>query len=175
MKKSQSGKFWRRNPRPTEEHNYSPSELWDKAMAYFDWCYHEDMVVIEFYGKDAIECEVPKMRAPSIQGVRNFTGLTPTQLDELKNNPDYEAVIAMIYDVIFQYSIEGAESGQLNPNIVASKLGLAKKTEQINENKESVVIYLPSNGRLIENKPLPKITLPTKTYQEAIISELDED
>jgi hypothetical protein len=105
-----------------------PEILWEEACNYFEWCDAHPLQSIEFNGKDAIECIVPKMRAYTWEGLETFLGVE--SLREYKNTyKDFSQVITRIGKIIYTQKFTGAAAGLLNANIVSRDLGLADKKE----------------------------------------------
>lgn len=115
----------------------SPEVLWDAACAYFQAATDTPLLTLEFNGKDAVECIVPKMRAFTWEGLENFLDID--SLREYKTNPaykDFSQVITRIGKIIYTQKFEGAAAGLLNANIIARDLGLRDNTDVTTKGKE---------------------------------------
>lgn len=137
-------KFWMLRSRHGIEALFTvPSKLWEAAVEYFDWADENTLTATEFNGKDAIECEVPKMRAMTIKGLCLYLGVHDKYFFEFRDRwtknktkkdaklrTEFLAVIARIEQVIFVQKFEGAAAGLLSHAIIARELGLVDKTEQ---------------------------------------------
>lgn len=153
-------KFWNDIPSPcVKREPPSPERLWESALNYFNWCFENDVLVVEIYGKNAVECDVPKMRIPTIAGVKNFAGVNEDQWYGFFEDERYRDVVLKIKSIVEQVSLEGASSGALQQNIVSAILGLVKRTEIAKVEKESVVLYIPDNGRRIAQLPPQKVEI----------------
>lgn len=106
-----------------------PEEFIKLANEYFQYVDENPLISIDFKGKDATECEIPKMRPYTIQGFCNFIGIHRDTLNEYKKRDDFSTVISHIVQIIENQQFEGASSGFLNPNIIARSLGLIDKKE----------------------------------------------
>lgn len=137
--------FWKlRSKHGRDKLFASPELLWEEACRYFQWCTDNPLISIEYNGKDALKCEVPKMRALTLSGLclylgcnsgyfRDFkSGLRPK---EVPGDEDFSTVITRIEETIYTQKFEGAAAGMLNANIIARDLGLADKVEQKTEGK----------------------------------------
>jgi len=134
-------KFWQNRTKHGRDKLFSkPDILWEAALEYFNWCIENPLIEIDFKGKDAIEVEMPKMRAFTWSGLELYLDIN--SLREYKNNPDYKDfshVITRIEKIMYTQKFEGASAGLLNPNIIARDLGLADKKE-IEVNKPTLLI-----------------------------------
>lgn len=109
----------------------SSQELWKKAEQYFQWCDDHPIQTIEYHGRDAKECLVPKMRAYTWQGLAAFCGINSFE-DYKSKNPSYQefsAIIAHIGNIIFEQKFTAAAAGVLNQNIIAREMGLVEKKQ----------------------------------------------
>lgn len=123
--------FWKLATNPGRKRTFkTPDQLWDRAAQYFQWCDEHPLESVEYYGKDATKCDVPKMRAYTWSGLELFLGVE--SLREYKTNPSYKEfsrITGMIEKIIYTQKFEGAAAGLLNQNIIARDLGLIDKTE----------------------------------------------
>lgn len=108
-----------------------PEYLWEAACEYFKWCEDAPLMEVDFRGKDALQVELPKMRAFTWSGLELFLDID--SLREYKTNPtysDFSQVITRIEKIIYTQKFTGAAAGFLNPNIIARDLGLKDSTTQ---------------------------------------------
>lgn len=145
-------KFWLNRAKHGREAIFSdPALLWGAACEYFDWADKNKLISVEFNGKDAVECKVPKMRAFTMRGLSLYLGvhrayifelkeslLKPRSKSRIKNRAELLEVIERIENVIYVQKFEGAAAGFLNANLVSRELGLAEK-QQIEANVDSNV------------------------------------
>lgn len=109
--------------------------LWNAACEYFEWCEDNPLIAIEFNGKDAIECKLPKMRPFTMQGLCGYLGCNVGYFQDIKdsetykNNKDYSLTIARIEETVYNQKFTGAAAGFLESKIIMSDLGLAQKKE----------------------------------------------
>lgn len=110
----------------------TPEIMWQAATHYFEWCDNNPLISIEIYGKDAIKCEVPKMRPYTLTGLCLFLNCNHAYFRNFKyqlkkTDPFYEdfnAIIACIEDTIYTQKFEGAAAGLFNANVIIRDLGL---------------------------------------------------
>jgi len=119
----------------------SPELLLEAAYEYFDYCDKNPLIEIEYNGKDAKRCQLPKMRAYTLTGLcirlqcnsayfRNFkANLAKKKGKQTKLNKDFSSVITRIEEIIYTQKFEGAAAGFLNANIISRDLGLIDKAE----------------------------------------------
>lgn len=124
--------FWKlRSKHGRDKLFASPELLWDAACEYFEWCDKNPLETLEYNGKDAIECIVPKMRAYTWSGLEAYLDIDSFR--EYRTNPTYKEfsqIITRIEKIIYTQKFEGAAAGLLNANIIARDLGLVDKQEQ---------------------------------------------
>lgn len=134
-------KFWELRSKHGRNLTFSdPDLLWAAAREYFDWVNSNNLIAIEFNGKDAKRCEVPKTRPFLITGLALYLGVSRTFITDHKqrlNRPDCQVprkdelleVIERIENVIYVQKFEAAAAGLLNGNIISRELGLADKQQ----------------------------------------------
>lgn len=125
----------------------TPEKMWEAACEYFEYCDENPLIAIEYNGKDAIRCELPKMQAYTLHGLCLFLGCNihyfsefETRLYTIKDEKTRKAfseVITRIRETIYQHKFIGAASGFFNHNIIARDLGLIDKSE-VTKNKFKV-------------------------------------
>ncbi len=125
-------KFWENRSKHGRDILFAtPELLWEAATEYFEWCTSNPLIEIDFKGKDASKVEIPHMRPFTIHGLCLYIGCGTSYLRNFQPpNEDFKAVITRIEEMIYSQKFDGAAAGFLNPNIIASDLGLAKKIEQ---------------------------------------------
>lgn len=116
----------------------TPTLLWEAATQYFEWCDNNPFIAIEYYGKDATMCEVPKMRPYTLEGLCLYFDASVEFLTNfergIKEKKDKEAkdflrVCTHIRQIIRDQKFSGAAAGFFNANIIARDLGLRDKQE----------------------------------------------
>lgn len=123
--------FWKQRSKHGRDKLFQdPELLWAQALEYFDWCYQNPLISVEYYGKDAVECNVPKMRAFTYSGLCNFLDCHMETFHSLKENKDFSDVYARICRIVYTQKLEGAAAGFLNASIIARDLGLVDKQAQ---------------------------------------------
>lgn len=125
--------FWRNRSKHGRDVIFNdPELLWQQAAEYFDWCDQNPLLTVEFNGKDATECIVPKMRAYTKTGLCVYLDCCLNTFESLKDKKDFLNIYTRICQIIYSQKFEGAAGGLLNASIIARDLGLAEKTENSN-------------------------------------------
>jgi hypothetical protein len=135
--------FWKlRSKHGRDKLFATPDLLWEAACEYFQWCDENPLIAIEYNGKDAIMCEVPKMRAYTLSGLCLYLNCNSAyfrqfKLGMKKEDPGYDGfstVIMRIEETIYTQKFEGAAAGFLKENIIVRDLGL-RETATLTVNK----------------------------------------
>lgn len=123
--------FWMLRAKHGRDKLFSdPALLWESACEYFQWCEENQLIEIDFKGKDADRVELPKMRAFTWDGLELYLDIY--SLRDYKTNEsykDFSQVIIRIEKVIYNQKFTGAAAGFLNPNIIARDLGLSESSK----------------------------------------------
>jgi hypothetical protein len=118
--------FWKRRTKHGRDKLFTkPELLWEAAQEYFQWCFDNPLIEIDFVGKDATQVQKPKIRAFTWSGLELYLDIA--SLREYKSNPDYKEfshIITRIEKIMYTQKFEGAAAGLLNPNIIARDLRL---------------------------------------------------
>jgi hypothetical protein len=118
--------FWKRRTKHGSDKLFTkPELLWEAAQEYFQWCFDNPLIEIDFVGKDATQVQKPKIRAFTWSGLELYLDID--SLREYKSNPDYKEfshIITRIEKIMYTQKFEGAAAGLLNPNIIARDLRL---------------------------------------------------
>lgn len=154
MPAPKNNQFWKNRTKHGRDKIFSdPEILWAEACRYFDWCDKHPLESVEFNGKDAIECIVPKMRAYTWTGLETFLDIESFR--EYKTNPTYKEfsqVISRIERIIYTQKFEGAAAGLLNANIISRDLGLIDKKDMTTDGQpisdKKPVTLLPDGTKL---------------------------
>lgn len=127
------------------EKKYTPTGLLKKFNEYASWAIKnplKEQQLFHYQGK-VISKDVNKMRPFTLEGFCNYADIVVNTFKnyakieitnemnakDLKNAADFLTVTARIRQIIDNHQFEGAAAGFLNPNIIASKLGLVNKQE----------------------------------------------
>lgn len=130
MPAPKGNQFWKqRSKHGTNRLFTDPSALWESATEYFEWCDQNPLPSIEFNGKDAVECIVPKMRAYTYSGLCVYLDCDDETFHGVRELKDFVAIYTRICKIIYTQKFEGAASGLLNASIIARDLGLIDKSE----------------------------------------------
>jgi hypothetical protein len=136
MAASKGNRFWEIRSKHGRDVLFADSELlWEAACEYFNWCEENTIVEIEYNGKDAIKCELPKVRAFTIQGLCLYLNCNSKWFNQIKdsekykNDIDFSNTITRIEETIYNQKFTYAAAGFLESKIIMSDLGLAQKKE----------------------------------------------
>jgi hypothetical protein len=140
--------YWEFRNKHGRNHAYTPDDLWDEAVNYFEWM--KDKV---WNKKDPIKSgmaageliDIPTSTPMSIGSFCLFADIDESTFDNYLKAPGYEdffRVTKQIKLIIESQQFEGATVGAFNPNIIARKLGLSDKlqTEHSGEIKGTTII-----------------------------------
>lgn len=112
----------------------TPDELWKECKNYFEETGKRVWKKTEFRGVQAKKVEVPTSVPFSLQGLCLHLDCCLTTFKNYEIKDDFMAVTKKIRYIIESQQFEGAVVGAFNASIIASKLGLANKTENTNRN-----------------------------------------
>lgn len=107
---------------------YTPEELWNKALEYFEWIEKNPLKEEKVFGT-GVRMKVNKMRAMTLTGFYLFAEIDKKTFEKYCNDEAYIPVTTRIRDIIYTQKFEGAAADLLNPNIIAREIGLADKTD----------------------------------------------
>lgn len=132
MAAPEGNQFWKlRSKHGRDKLFASPDLLWEAACEYFQWCDDNPLIEIDFKGKDAIRCELPKMRAYTLQGLCLYLGVNTRYFKDFKqaDHEGFSPVLTRIEETIYNQKFTGSAAGFLNPSIIARDLGLMERQE----------------------------------------------
>ncbi|MEK0369746.1 MAG: terminase small subunit [Nitrosopumilus sp.] len=112
----------------------SPDELWKECKEYFKETGERVWNKTEFRGVQAKEVKVPTSVPFSLQGLCLHLDCCITTFKNYEKKNDFVAVTRKVRNIIENQQFEGAVVGAFNASIIASKLGLANKSEVTNKN-----------------------------------------
>lgn len=128
--------YWQFRDKHGRDFKYTPEELWEEALKYFDWISSR-----VWNKKEAIKTgdlagttmDVPTQTPMSIDSFCLFADIDfKTFLNYESGKEQYKdffQIATRIRKIIESNQFEGAVVGVYNPNIIARKLGLADKQE----------------------------------------------
>ncbi len=119
-------KYWQLRFKDGKPKTYTPDELFEKALEYFDWVQDNPIEIIDPNDK---EKHTFKTRPMSKKGFCVFIGLASTNYFKWHKDKDYRHIIGAINDVIAIQQTEMASIGEFKENIIARMQGLAEKQE----------------------------------------------
>lgn len=123
----------------------------DMEKSFIDYCkYLKDnqLEEVDYVGKDADRVIRYKMRPPTVEGFCVWVGSTNTSFYDYQEREGFSGIIARIKDFCYSNCFDLAAAGFLKENIIARKLGLADKKEEIGAGSKSSEIKLP-DGTII--------------------------
>ncbi len=155
MAAPEGNQFWKfRSTHGREKIFKTPAMLWKAACKYFEWCEANPLIELQFHGKDAIECKVPKMRPFTMQGLCLYLNCNTKYFNDFEYglegktddlSKDFSEIITRIRETIYNQKFTGSACGFLNANIIARDLGLVdkkevdQKTELSSEEREQTI------------------------------------
>ena len=130
-----NNKFWQFRNKHGRGFEYTPENLWDEAIKYFEWIeanpLKEDSV--NFYQGQPTHEPIEKMRAMTIIGFCLYADIDTVTFYNYRKNKDYINTITRIENIIRDQKFSGAAADLLNPNIIARDLGLVDKQDHTND------------------------------------------
>lgn len=127
---AKGNQYWRRvkNWKCGAERAYTPAELWDIAIQYFDHVEKNPLIEQKAFGSGLV-ADVAKMRAMTITDFCLFANISRMTFDNYSKEDAYLYITSRIKDIIYTQKFQGAAADLLNPSIIARELGLAEKSE----------------------------------------------
>ena len=145
-------KYWEFRDKHGRGFKYTPDNLWDEAVKYFEW------ISLKVWNKkDPIKSgdmagtlmDVPTQTPMSIESFCIFADISTETFRNYQSNKeeykDFFDVTTRIRDIIESNQFEGATVGAYNPNIIARKLGLIDKKDVTTDGKEIKTPMFGSN------------------------------
>lgn len=134
MSAAKGNKYWEFRSKDGKPKKYTPSELWNKACEYFEWCTDNPLKEAVVHGKDSNIIGLNKMRAFTETGLCIYLDISTetfrNYLGGEESYKDYFGVSTRIREIIYTQKFEGAAADLLNANIIARDLGLKDITQQ---------------------------------------------
>lgn len=159
---------------PCKPKKYSPEELWNKSLEYFEWVDNNPIMIVEQTKmpqrldasmmktmKPAMvkkfltqTVELPHQRCYSLEGLCMFLNIDDDTFRNYSREVGYETyfeVCARIRKIIDKQHLEGGMAGTFNANIVTRKLGLVEKSHnEVNVNMPKVEVQDKETAKAIE-------------------------
>lgn len=107
----------------------SPTILWEACCEYFEATDARKWKSVEFNGKDAVRCEVPKETPYTWTGLYVFLDIDHKTWVAYENREDFIPICTRVRNIIYTQKLEGAAVGAFNANIISRDLGLKERTE----------------------------------------------
>lgn len=128
------------------------------CQQYFQWVDDNPLMSIELvkYQGEAIQVQVPRMRAMTITDLCNFLDIHQSTWASYRKKNDLSEVTEQVESIIYCLKFEGAAAAdRFNSNIIACELGLADRQDVKNSKALTIVrrshkdaaVCLPDNGR----------------------------
>lgn len=104
----------------------TPAQMRAGIIKYFEYLEDNPLHSVEVvkYQGAAKDHPVPKMRAPTLEGLRVFLGISRTTWAAYRERKGFPAVMEWAEDVLYDWKFQGAAADLLNANIIARDLGL---------------------------------------------------
>jgi hypothetical protein len=138
MAATKGNKYWEFRGKHGRGFAYTPESFWEEAIKYFE--YMEDKVwnkqeAIKGGVKAGKLIAVPTSTPLSLESFTIFADISTETFRNYQSNrdnyKDFFEVSTRIRSIIESNQFEGATVGAYNPNIIARKLGLVDKTEEV--------------------------------------------
>lgn len=144
--------YWEFRNKHGRDFKYTPEDLWDEAVNYFNW-----ISAKAWNKKEAIKSgdlagstmDVPIQTPMSIQSFCLFADIddnTFLRYEKEKGYEDFWEVTTRIKNIIESNQFEGATVGVYNPNIIARKLGLTEKVENTIKTEQPLFPDVPTDN-----------------------------
>lgn len=143
--------YWKFRDKHGRDFAYTPALLWDEAVKYFDWMdgnVWNKKELIKGGSKAGTLINIPTRTPLSAESFTIFADITMETFRNYQSNKDnyrdFFEVSTRIRTIIESNQFEGATVGAYNPNIIARKLGLVDKTEDVSKgaNKRPKFVFI---------------------------------
>jgi hypothetical protein len=121
----------------------TPEKMWELFLDYVKHERDNPMYKTEYVGRDGSTVITPLETPITFEGFECYLGDKNiiNDLGDYVSNKDgryteYATIITRIQKNCFVHNFKGASVGLFNANIIAKKLGLIDKTENVNKNVE---------------------------------------
>ena len=122
--------YWKHKEKFKTGRKYSPTELWDSAVEYFEFASNSPLQDSKLYiveGK-LTNGDTPKQRIFTVQGLCAFLDISTTCYYGYKKDAKYVEVIDRIENIIQTQELELAAANMANSTIVSRNLGQVDNT-----------------------------------------------
>ena len=122
--------FWRnRLDMSKDGRKLSVEEVVTKLKEYIKRCTDNELIEVDFMGKEPTEVHKPKMISMSIYGACVHLGIAFNTWLEWKKDKKYSHILTRAETIFKSYNIEGASAGLLNQAIIARLEGLKESVD----------------------------------------------
>lgn len=115
------------------KHFESAQQLLDEVMEYFDWLENNPLELDNIVSDNgsALRMEKRKQRAPTIQGMCLFLGISTRSWEDLRKNDDEDIRMLhqSIHELIRERKFVYGAANELNARIIAMDLGLSSSVK----------------------------------------------
>jgi hypothetical protein len=155
-KASQGNQWWALRTKHGRDKIFAtPEILWEAACEYFQAVDDNPLIEVKpivtsdggMMGSSINMQEVPHKRPYTMQGLCRYLHVNTVYFNVFKrqcDDEDFNKVIRMIEETIYEQKFEGATSGFFNANIISRDLGLVDKSENVNIEKKAVSDLFPN-------------------------------
>ncbi|MCF0178622.1 MAG: terminase [Bacteroidales bacterium] len=125
-----------------KRHKYTPEQLFQLAVKYFEWAEGQAIKAIETASHQGIVTEslVHKPRVFTLTAFQLFAGIPEKSYANMRKQPGFDDVCDWIQSVIYEQKYQLASNNIINSNLIGKDLGIDKPQEvNINNASNSVV------------------------------------
>jgi len=135
MPAKKGNNYWEFRGKHGRDFKYTPENLWDEAVKYFNWMskrYWDKKEGVKSGMLAGSLIDIPTQTPLSVRTFCLYADIDDNTFNRYEGKPGYEDfwdVAKRIRAVIESNQFEGATVGAYNPNIIARTLGLVDKTD----------------------------------------------
>lgn len=137
--------YWRLRQAHGRKHKIkTPTQLMNGALDYLQYLEDNPFQEAKAFSAsgDVVYGEVPKMRAPTLEGLWVHLWITKTTWYNLKERKGFMEVCEYIEQMFYDWKFQGAASGFLNAAIIARDLGLKDQKDITTDNQPIKTIVM---------------------------------
>lgn len=134
-------KYWQFRGKNGRDFKYTPEQLWEEAVKYFDWMSNRTWIKKEAVkGRDGADIvDLPTSTPFSLETFCLFADITFQTFrnyETEETHKDFFDIASRIRAIVESQQFEGATVGAYNSSIISRKLGLADKKDLEVSNKD---------------------------------------
>jgi len=157
MSAPKGNEFWKLRLKHGRDYKIATAkEIEDNFEEYANWIEDNQLIEVDFRGKDATKVQLPKMRAMTKEHFALACGLSGWDyLEKYKERgEDFKEIITRIEKFIYYQKFSGAAAGFFNANIIARDLGLKDQSDvNLNDQRKVVGDMFPDELDDSQKKP----------------------